>query len=70
MLFLSQPLGVGFSHGSSTVDTTQAAAEAAWEVLQAVLSKLPETSRNTTSRAFHLWTERYGTERAPRGYSS
>ena len=60
LLFLSQPLGVGFSHGSSTVDTSQAAAEAAWQVLQAVMSTLPEMKGNITSRAFNLWTERCG----------
>ena len=58
LLFLSQPLGVGFSHGASTSDTTQSAAEVAWLVLQAFLSKLPEMSPHTTSRTLNLWTER------------
>lgn len=92
MLFLSQPLGVGFSYaekapgsyseldggflnasqappdgrwpvGNNTeVDTTDLAAMAAWEVLQAFYSGLPQLSSNVTSREFNLATESYGGE--------
>lgn len=90
MLFLSQPLGVGFSYAekeagsynnetfllqnssqappdgrwpvqnNTEVDTTDLAAIAAWEVVQAFLSGLPQLSSNVTSREFNLATESYG----------
>lgn len=90
MLFLSQPLGVGFSYAeeeagtygnlsgqflnasqyppqgrwpvqnNTAVDTTDLAAIAAWEVIQAFLSGLPQLSSNVTSREFNLATESYG----------
>lgn len=90
MLFLSQPLGVGFSYaeeapgsyspetpdflnatqapptgrwpvGNNTeVDTSDLAAIAAWEVIQAFYSGLPQLSSNVTSREFNLATESYG----------
>lgn len=90
MLFLSQPLGVGFSYaekapgsydendgaflnatqanvtgrwpvGNNTeVDTTDLAAIAAWEIIQAFYSGLPQLSSNVTSREFNLATESYG----------
>lgn len=92
MLFLSQPVGVGFSYGgkaegsldkvfgaflnsseapvtgrfpfinNTKIDTTDLAAIAAWEVIQAFVSALPQLSSNVTSKVFNLATESYGGE--------
>ena len=63
LLFLSQPLGVGFSYisvpsASTTVDTTQKAADAAWYVLQGLIGNLSAIAPRITTRDLHLWTER------------
>lgn len=66
LLFVSQPLGVGFSHGlgaagsvgSGIIGTTQAAAEATWQAVRAVLSKLEEIDPAVKPRTLNLWTER------------
>lgn len=90
MLFLSQPVGVGFSYAgkapgsldpffgaflneteapvtgrfpyinNTKIDTTELAAVAAWEVIQALLGGLPQLAPNVTSREFNLATESYG----------
>lgn len=90
MLFLSQPVGVGFSYGSAEdgsldeyfgaflnaseapvngrypvinntkIDTTDLAAAAAWEVIQAFYTGLPSLDSNVTSKVFNLATESYG----------
>ncbi|KAH8889062.1 alpha/beta-hydrolase [Thozetella sp. PMI_491] len=76
LLFLSQPIGVGFSYDqeiSSTdptgrwpyvdpyrTDTTRLAAVGVWEVLQAFIETLPSLDANIESRSFSLWTESYG----------
>ncbi|KAL2443609.1 Carboxypeptidase S1-like protein B [Exophiala dermatitidis] len=97
MIFLSQPLGVGFSYGSkepgsldpltgsflnasqsngnitgrypvinaSAIDTTDLAAIAAWEVLQAFYSALPQLDSKVQSTQFNLWTESYGGHYGP-----
>ncbi|KAH8890858.1 carboxypeptidase C [Thozetella sp. PMI_491] len=70
LLFLSQPLGVGFSYSSSlgidaTIDTTEKAAAATWHVLQGFMGNLPTSGKNLTSRELHLWTESYGGHYGP-----
>lgn len=71
MLFLSQPLGVGFSYPSRAggrpdparpapviIDTSAKAASAAWAVLQAFVQALPAMDPVVQTRTVHLWTER------------
>ena len=95
MLFLSQPLGVGFSYGSAepgsldpytgvfvsaseanvtgrypvinatNIDTTDLAAAAAWEVIQAFYAEVPEIAPNVSSKVFNLATESYGGHYGP-----
>ncbi|KAL9112987.1 MAG: hypothetical protein Q9227_002852 [Pyrenula ochraceoflavens] len=94
MLFLSQPLGVGFSYGyefegsendftgefqnasagpvdgrypsyDPSIDTTNLAAVAAWEVLQGFYSALPQLDSEVTSTEFNLATESYGGHYGP-----
>ncbi|KAJ5246979.1 hypothetical protein N7468_001962 [Penicillium chermesinum] len=83
MLFISQPLGTGFSYATEEVqvvdghkgrypainatliDTTNLAAEATWEVLQAFLGALPKLDSNIKSKSFNLWTESYGGHYGP-----
>lgn len=92
LLFLSQPVGVGFSYGhqeagsidpnlgvfvnaseapvdgrypvinATAIDTTDLAAMAAWEVIQAFYGGLPQLASNVTSKVFNLATESYGGE--------
>lgn len=92
MLFLSQPLGVGFSYSgkepgslsnitgafqsepvdgryptinASAIDTTDLAAVAAWEVIQAFYAELPQLDSNVSSTKFNLATESYGGHYGP-----
>ncbi|CDO70247.1 hypothetical protein BN946_scf184942.g47 [Trametes cinnabarina] len=59
MLYLDQPVGVGFSHGETKVGTSQEAAEDVWKFLQMFLadSKFAKYSKAD----FALWTESYVT---------
>lgn len=73
MLFLSQPVGVGFSYETTrtdeegryslvdpdTANTTDAAAVGAWHILQAFLDLSPQLDPDITNFTFNLWTERY-----------
>lgn len=45
---------------NTKIDTTDLAAVAAWDVIQAFLAELPQLNSNITSRVFHLATESYG----------
>lgn len=95
MLFLSQPIGVGFSYATkeagsinpftgdvepasfagvqgrfpvinaTAVDTTDMAAIAAWEILQAFYSALPQLDSKIKSTQFNLFTESYGGHYGP-----
>jgi carboxypeptidase C (cathepsin A) len=99
LLFLSQPVGTGFSYreeevGSftnisgtfvndtvqpatgrwpvgdvTTLDTTDAAAIAAWHVLQGFYSALPQLDSEVKSTVFNLWTESYGGHYGPAFYN-
>jgi hypothetical protein len=72
MLYLSQPVGVGFSYETTRTDdkgryslvdadkanTTDAAAIGAWHILQAFLELSPQLDPDITNFTFNLWTER------------
>jgi hypothetical protein len=73
MLYLSQPVGVGFSYETTrtdgegryslvdpdTANTTDAAAVGAWHILQAFLELSPQLDPDIRNFTFNLWTERY-----------
>lgn len=42
------------------IDTTQLAAVAGWEIIQAFYSNLPQLDPTVGSKEFNLWTESYG----------
>ncbi|KAL4902501.1 hypothetical protein BDW74DRAFT_157917 [Aspergillus multicolor] len=95
LLFISQPLGVGFSYAdieegslnpftgivedgsfagvqgryptinATLTDTTELAANAAWEVVQGFLGGLPQLDSTVKSKDFSLWTESYGGHYGP-----
>ena len=47
------------------IDTTQLAAMAGWEIIQAFYSNLPQLDATTGSKVFNLWTESYGGHYGP-----
>ena len=47
------------------IDTTQLAAEAGWEIIQAFYSNLPHLAPDVPSKEFNLWTESYGGHYGP-----
>ncbi|PWY90212.1 putative carboxypeptidase S1 [Aspergillus heteromorphus CBS 117.55] len=61
MLYIDQPIGVGFSFGNDPVDSTVSAAPYVWKLLQAFYTHFPEYE----SREFHLFTESYGGHYGP-----
>ncbi|KAF2657741.1 peptidase S10, serine carboxypeptidase [Lophiostoma macrostomum CBS 122681] len=83
MLYLSQPVGVGFSYETTRVDdegryslvdpdkanTTEAAAVGAWHILQAFLDLSPQLDPDITNFTFNLWTESYGGHYGPGFYN-
>ncbi|KAH8722788.1 Alpha/Beta hydrolase protein [Phaeosphaeriaceae sp. PMI808] len=83
MLYLSQPVGVGFSYettntdskgryslvDSDTANTTEAAAVGAWHILQAFLDLSPQLDPDITNFTFNLWTESYGGHYGPGFYN-
>ncbi|OSS47146.1 hypothetical protein B5807_09919 [Epicoccum nigrum] len=82
MLYLSQPVGVGFSYETTEVDdkgryslvdyertnTTEAAAIGAWHILQAFLELSPQLDADIKNLTFNLWTESYGGHYGPGFY--
>ena len=55
-LFIDQPVGVGFSHGTTTVGTSQEAASDVWEFLQIFFSDsrfYPTTTSGTYTQTAH-----------------
>lgn len=56
MLYIDQPIGVGFSYGTDDVSSTEQAAPYVWTLLQAFLAQFPQYE----SRDFGIFTESYG----------
>ncbi|KAF2123874.1 peptidase S10, serine carboxypeptidase [Dothidotthia symphoricarpi CBS 119687] len=83
MLYLSQPVGVGFSYETleedadgryslvspNTTNTTEAAAIGAWHILQAFLDLSPQLDPDIQNFTFNLWTESYGGHYGPGFYN-
>jgi carboxypeptidase C (cathepsin A) len=63
VLYIDQPVGVGFSHGDLKVGTSLAAAEDVWTFLQIFLSDKRFTHLRFNKLA--LWTESYGGHYGP-----
>ncbi|KAJ7634047.1 serine carboxypeptidase [Mycena rosella] len=63
MLFIDQPIGVGFSHGTESVGTSQEAASDIWKFLQIFLadSRFSHLAANDLA----IWTESYGGHYGP-----
>jgi len=59
ILFIDQPVGVGFSHGdTSSVGTSQEAAADIWTFMQILFSDSRFSKYQTNNLA--IWTESYG----------
>ncbi|CAI6331652.1 unnamed protein product [Periconia digitata] len=83
MLYLSQPVGVGFSYETTKTtedgrfhfvdqnkaNTTDFAAVGAWNVLQAFLELSPQLDPDIQNFTFNLWTESYGGHYGPSFYN-
>ncbi|KAL0563610.1 hypothetical protein V5O48_018453, partial [Marasmius crinis-equi] len=63
ILFIDQPVGVGFSHGDMKVGTSQQAAADVWSFLQIFLKDSRFSS--LASRPLAIWTESYGGHYGP-----
>ncbi|KAF5360521.1 hypothetical protein D9756_004504 [Leucocoprinus leucothites] len=64
VLFIDQPVGVGFSHGdTSTVSTSQEAARDIWKFMQIFFSDSRFAKYQTNNLA--IWTESYGGHYGP-----
>jgi len=63
MLYIDQPVGVGFSHGTATVGTSEAAAADVWKFLQIFFAD-PRFS-SLQKNDFAIWTESYGGHYGP-----
>ncbi|KAF8636217.1 hypothetical protein AX17_003703 [Amanita inopinata Kibby_2008] len=63
MLFIDQPVGVGFSYGDVTVGTSQEAAADVWKFMQIFLSD--SKFSNLKGRSLAIWTESYGGHYGP-----
>jgi carboxypeptidase C (cathepsin A) len=61
MLYIDQPISVGFSYGTNTVDSTTSASVLVWKLLQAFKANFPEYK----SRDFGIFTESYGGHYGP-----
>ncbi|MCJ1475710.1 hypothetical protein MMC13_004373 [Lambiella insularis] len=61
MLYVDQPIGVGFSYGTDSVTSTVTAAPFVWKLLQAFYAQFPTYE----SREFGLFTESYGGHYGP-----
>ncbi|KAH8673799.1 putative carboxypeptidase S1 [Xylariales sp. PMI_506] len=61
MLYVDQPIGVGFSYGDDTVKSTLTAAPFVWTFWQAFFAEFPQYE----SRDFGLFTESYGGHYGP-----
>ncbi|KAJ6609021.1 serine carboxypeptidase [Mycena sp. CBHHK59/15] len=63
VLFIDQPVGVGFSHGTETVGTSLEAASDVWKFLQIFLADTRFSSLASNDLA--VWTESYGGHYGP-----
>jgi len=63
MLYIDQPVGVGFSHGDLNVGTSQQAAEDLWKFMQIFFSD-PRFFKYAKNE-FAIWTESYGGHYGP-----
>jgi len=63
VLFIDQPVGVGFSYGSMTVGTSRQAAVDVWKFLQIWFAD--SRFSKYASRDFGIWTESYGGHYGP-----
>ena len=63
VLYIDQPVGVGFSHGTLDVGTSQQAAADVWKFLQIFLSDARFAHLQSVPLA--LWAESYGGHYAP-----
>ena len=63
VLYIDQPVGVGFSHGTLNVGTSQEAASDVWTFLQIFLAD--SRFSNLSTRELAIWTESYGGHYGP-----
>jgi carboxypeptidase C (cathepsin A) len=63
VLYIDQPVGVGFSHGDLKVGTSEEAAADVWTFLQIFLSDARFS--HLSSNKLGLWTESYGGHYGP-----
>ncbi|KAJ7681923.1 serine carboxypeptidase [Mycena polygramma] len=63
VLFIDQPVGVGFSHGTMSVGTSQEAAADVWTFLQIFLKN--SKFSNLAANDLAIWTESYGGHYGP-----
>jgi cathepsin A (carboxypeptidase C) len=56
MIFLDQPVNVGYSYGSASVDTSPVAGQDVYAFMELFLSRFPEYAE----KPFHLAAESYG----------
>ncbi|KAK7994854.1 hypothetical protein PG990_013627 [Apiospora arundinis] len=61
MLYIDQPVGVGFSYGDDEVNSTVNAAPQVWSLLQSFYTQFPQYE----SRDFGIFTESYGGHYGP-----
>lgn len=61
MLYVDQPIGVGFSYGTDSVTSTVTAAPYVWKLLQAFYTQFPQYE----NRDFGVFTESYGGHYGP-----
>lgn len=66
MLYVDQPIGVGFSYGKNDVSSSVQAAPLVWTLLQAFFAHFPKYE----SRDFGLFTESYGGHYGPGIFTS
>ncbi|TQS35102.1 hypothetical protein Golomagni_04492 [Golovinomyces magnicellulatus] len=61
MLYIDQPIGVGFSHGRNNVSSTVSAAPLVWKLIQAFYAQFPQYE----NRALGIFSESYGGHYGP-----
>ncbi|KAF2111581.1 carboxypeptidase S1 [Lophiotrema nucula] len=61
MIYVDQPIGVGFSYGTDDVTSTVTAAPYVWKLIQAFYASFPQYE----SRDFGIFTESYGGHYGP-----